>query len=465
MRAAAIYCRISKDDTGDRLGVRRQERDCRALAKRRGWAVGRVYVDDDVSAYHPGGRPEYARMLRDLKAGVVDGVVVYDLDRLHRHPWELEEFFRICDAAQISALASVASDVDLGTHDGQLYARLMGAVARKESDDKARRLRRKHQELAERGRWSGGPRPYGYRALGDGRLEIVPAEATVIREAARRVLAGESPYAICSDLNAREVPTARGGPWRTPTLRRILTASLVAGFREHRGEVVGRAAWEAVLDEVTWRRLVAHICDPSRSRDRPVRSFLLTGGMSRCGSCGGRLVAGIRESGARIYRCVRSPDVGGCGRLQINADPFEACVVEDVMQAVDTDHLAEMLVEDDGARAGEAAEELADVERRLDELTDMYSVGEIDRRGLLRARSRLERRQEAARAAMSRQRRTVALDSYTGRRGALREAWPDLGFGEKRAVLEAVIDRVTVARAARRGPRFDRGRVKITWRA
>ncbi|HEY1635197.1 MAG TPA: recombinase family protein [Acidimicrobiales bacterium] len=49
--AAVVYARISKDDNGDGLGVARQEKDGRALCKRRGWSVAEVIVDNDLSAF------------------------------------------------------------------------------------------------------------------------------------------------------------------------------------------------------------------------------------------------------------------------------------------------------------------------------------------------------------------------------------------------------------------------------
>src|SRR3990172_9414772 len=110
-KAAAIYARISSDPEGDRLGVTRQVEDCQAIAAPRGW---------------PG----------------ADAVVVWHADRLHRHPRELEEFFEVCVGAKVTAMASVTGEMDLSTHDGQFLARILGAVARKESDDKSRRITR-----------------------------------------------------------------------------------------------------------------------------------------------------------------------------------------------------------------------------------------------------------------------------------------------------------------------------------
>jgi DNA invertase Pin-like site-specific DNA recombinase len=68
--SAAVYARISHDPSGERLGVQRQEADCLEEAKRRGWSVAQVYVDDDLSAYNPKKPgPEYQRLLSDIQLG------------------------------------------------------------------------------------------------------------------------------------------------------------------------------------------------------------------------------------------------------------------------------------------------------------------------------------------------------------------------------------------------------------
>ena len=152
-----VYCRISKDDAGDLLGVTRQEKDATALCERKGWPVVRVFTDDDVSAWSGRRRPAYEAMLQALEAGEITAVAVYDLDRLHRQPRDLERFFDVCDRAGVKDLASVAGDVDLGTSDGRLLARIMGAVAAKSSDDTSRRIKRKLDDVAAEGRKHGGP--------------------------------------------------------------------------------------------------------------------------------------------------------------------------------------------------------------------------------------------------------------------------------------------------------------------
>jgi DNA invertase Pin-like site-specific DNA recombinase len=138
-----------------------RSKDCRQLAARRGDRITRIYTDNDFSASNGKRRPDYERLLEQIRAGNHDGVIVWDLDRLHRQPKELEEFIDLADRFGLQ-LANVGGDVDLSTPQGRMVARIKGAVAKHETEQLARRVRRKHLELAEAGKDAGGPRPYGY---------------------------------------------------------------------------------------------------------------------------------------------------------------------------------------------------------------------------------------------------------------------------------------------------------------
>lgn len=222
--AAGVYVRISRDREHDGLGVARQEKDCRTLVRRRGWHVVKVYSDDDRSAYTKRPRPAYQQMLTDLRTGQIGAVVAWHPDRLYRRMMELEDLVELLESRTVEVATVRAGEIDLATPAGRLNARMMAAVARHESEHKAERQQRKHEELAELGRWKGGPRPYGYQRseTEDGTLMVVSQEAALIQEAAARVLAGESVHAVCRDWNERQVSTTRGGQWRPQTLLRIL---------------------------------------------------------------------------------------------------------------------------------------------------------------------------------------------------------------------------------------------------
>ncbi|MGH8930630.1 MAG: recombinase family protein [Egibacteraceae bacterium] len=252
VRAAAVYARISFDRHGDGLGVARQEQLCRDLAQRKGWPVAEVYVDNDVSAFSGCARPAYRRMLDDLACGRRDAVLVVDTDRLTRRPAELEEFITLADGRGI-ALANCAGDFDLSSSEGRFKARIMGAVAREESEKKRERQRRQRDQAALLGKPSGGRRPFGYSRDG---LGVVEHEAALVREAAARVLAGETVRAVAAEGNERAVTTSTGAAWTVATLSYML--------RSPRYAACGcDAVWPAILDRLPmsglgWR------CRPGR---------------------------------------------------------------------------------------------------------------------------------------------------------------------------------------------------------
>lgn len=462
--AAAVYARISSDPEGDQLGVSRQVADCRTLAERRGWPVAECYVDDDRSAYSGKPRPEYRRMLDDIRAGAVDAVVVWHLDRLHRQPKELEEFFEVCDAARLTALASVTGDTDLSTHDGRFLARILGAVARKESDDKSRRITRKHLELAQAGKATGGgSRPFGYQA---DRRTVEPSEAAAVREAAARIRAGDSLRALAADWNARGVATVSGRPWSVQVLRRMLMSARLSGQRAYHGEIVAPGDWSAILTPEETTHLRAILGDPDRLTRRTVRRYLLSGGLLRCGRCDAVLVARPRVGGERRYVCARGPGLPGCGKIAVLAEPIEALIAEAVLYRLDTPELAAALagMATGDAEAAVAQEALAGDQAQLTELAGAYGERTITLPEYLAARKPIEARIEAARRRITRVTRTDALTPYVGASGALRAAWTDLPLSRQRAIVAAVLDRAIVRTAVRGRTRFDPDRIEPVWR-
>lgn len=88
---AAIYTRVSKDQTLEKLAVTRQLNDCRDLANRNGGQIVKEFEDNDISATGGKKRPAYLRLKSVMEAGAVDVVVVYSADRLHRNPRELAD--------------------------------------------------------------------------------------------------------------------------------------------------------------------------------------------------------------------------------------------------------------------------------------------------------------------------------------------------------------------------------------
>jgi site-specific DNA recombinase len=462
MVRAGVYARISSDREGDNLAIGRQLADCDKLAHSRGWQIVERYIDADLSAWTGKRRPEYERLLADIEDGVIDAVVVYHADRLHRHPRELEDFILLTDRMQIR-LATVSGEVDLSSDDGKLIARITGAVARKESDDKSRRTRRKHEELALAGKVAGGgTRPYGFE---DDRRTLRADEALVIRDAARRLLAGEPLRALCADLNSRRVPTVTGGQWKTQTLRRLLSSGRISGQREHRGQIVAAAEWPAIISSTETARIRALLADPSRRTNRTPRRYLLVQ-LLRCSHCGEKLVSRPREDGSRRYVCAKGPNFSGCGKTTILAETLEGFVVEAVLHRLDSPEVAAGLRDSPADPDGERwRTQIDQADEQLQELARAYADQTITMREWLAARRPIEERATVAKKRLSTVNRTTALAPYLGNAAELRGLWPQLTLSRQRAVVAALLDHVMIGPARRGYNRFDPTRLAFNWRA
>ena len=73
---SAVYARISLEQHDTGLGVERQLKDCRALAKRKGWVIAEEFIDNDVSASNSKPRQAYIALMAKLSGGTFDALLV-----------------------------------------------------------------------------------------------------------------------------------------------------------------------------------------------------------------------------------------------------------------------------------------------------------------------------------------------------------------------------------------------------
>ncbi len=291
-----VYLRMSLDRTGEELGIDRQRADCGPLAA----AGAREYVDNDVSASSGRRRPGYEQLLADIERGETTRVIAWSLDRLARRLADLERLVDTCERHRVPVVLARGSELDLSTPSGRLVARLLGSVARHEVEQKSDRQRAEARQRAKRGLPSGGPKPFGYARGG---MAVIQSEAAALREAYRSLLAGRTTSGIAADLNRAGHHTGHGREWRHNSVRLLLLNPRNAGLRAHRGEVVGAAAWPAIVTEDVWRAACAKLAEPSRRTNHVgnARKWLGTR-RYRCGRCSALMISTYRQDGRRVYR-------------------------------------------------------------------------------------------------------------------------------------------------------------------
>lgn len=101
-----------------------------------------------------------------------------------------------------------------------------------------------------------------------------------------------------------------GKQWRSPTVRNLLRSARIAGLREHQGQVIGKAAWPAIITPEQHKQAVAILSS---------------------------------DYEGRRYLCRSGADFGGSGKITITAPAVEELIYRSVLMRLDSDELAETL--------------------------------------------------------------------------------------------------------------------------
>lgn len=461
----AIYCRISDDREGKGLGVKRQETDCRNLAEKKGWEVFDVYTDNDISAYSGKKRPEYVRMMEDIKSGRIQAIVAWHPDRLHRSPKELEDFISICEDNKVDIATTQTGFYDLGSPSGRMQARIHGSIARYESEHKSERVKRKALEHALEGKvWGRSQRPFGFE---DNYIDIRESEAVVIREMADRFLAGESLNSLVKSMHERDIKTSQGLDFRHKQLRSFLYNPRWSGRREHLGEIVAKAEWGAII-EPEKQDMIRKILDaPERKSVKSARRYLLSGGIAVCGTCGEGLIAHPKE-GVRRYICRRDghPSTKSCGQMYIKAEWVEEAVTEGLLLRLANPaffvRMSERNMEDPSKE--KAYSEYLTLKTREIELGEMVADGTMNRAQFQAAQKKLSPQIEALERALERHAKAdVAVFSATQASDALKN-WGSLSLEQQRAVVKLVLDKVVIKKGRAGYNKLDLSRIEPVWK-
>jgi site-specific DNA recombinase len=459
MTRAAIYVRQSLDRSGEALAVSRQESECRELIEHNRWEVAEVYSDNDKSASSGKPRPDWARLLADLKAGRHDVLVCWHTDRLYRRLRDLVDLVEIAESRSLKIASVKAADIDLSSPAGRMLAGMLGHAARYEVEQKGARQVAANRASAKRGDIGWTRRPFGYDRQ-SGKVVIVAAEAKELRAAARKVLKGATLASIVADLNSRGVVTSLGGRWNVTGLKRVLLNPRVAGRAVSLGEDYGTGNWKPILDADTADRLQATLIDPRR-RTAPNNlavKYLLSG-IAVCGKCGDEAGAKMYASPAgsptggqwMIYRC-RTQHLGR--RLDLVDKVVEGVLLERLSRA---DALA-LLVPDidiDALRA-----DVVELRDRRDGIAAMLAEGLIstdaarrEARGLTEKISTIERQLADATGEGPTALLVTADD--------VGKTWERMTLVQQREVIRTLMT-VTILPAGR-GARFDPASIRIDW--
>jgi site-specific DNA recombinase len=483
----AMYVRWSTDDQSEGTTLEVQLDGCRHYALSQGWAPrdDLTFVDDGYSGASLE-RPALSRLRQQVRAGEVDCVVVFKVDRLSRNIVDAVDLV-LGEWREVCYFKSAREPIDTSSDLGRVVFSILAMFADFErSQIRERTQSGKVRRIAE-GRQLHGEPAYGYQPSGvTGQWAEQPAEAAVVRRIFGLAAAGQSAAAICRQLNGEGLRTRAGRPWSLRSVLWLLqnrtyigeavygrtqlkpvpaaggarrqvrvrrAAPLVATATRAAPPLVTRALFEQAA-----RSLALHRTARQSHGPRAAASPHLLTGLARC-RCGAALVA-KRRQGSVDYICPGTRE-GRCGLSpgHIRGDLVEAALLAQFAALYGPDLTVERLgaaLARQGHEAAELALQESALERQLAQLDENEArllhaalAGEVALADLGALR------QKAAAERASLQERLGALRSHAEaalRQGeAVRRQVAATGVGRALALLAAP-DQRELLRLALAGP-------------
>ena len=170
-----------------------------------GWVLLRGKYDDGGFSGGDTDRPALQRLLEDVRAGKVDVIVVYKVDRLTRSLADFAKLVELFDKHNVS-FVSVTQQFNTTTSMGRLTLNVLLSFAQFEREVTSERIRDKIAASKRKGLWVGGMVPLGYDTK-DRKITINEAEAERVRSIFRSYLKLGSLNLLMVDLRKRGVVT------------------------------------------------------------------------------------------------------------------------------------------------------------------------------------------------------------------------------------------------------------------
>jgi DNA invertase Pin-like site-specific DNA recombinase len=292
---------------------------------------------DVASGWLPGApRPRYKHALVDLAAGRIDGIACLAVDRLTRRRDQVRPILNAMEQMG-GRLFFLWDELDTASDDPDTELKLHTLVARAEQE--AERTSRRYKLVAQHRAMQhkisgGGTRPFGHTLDW---FALVPHEAEAIRDAAKRILAGEGVYSIVKEWNTETLAPkpVKAERWTTQVLSGILLSPRLIAKRDYGPELIDLDDVPPILDTETYERVCARLAEP-KPHTGSAHTHRLLSGIAQCGRCNVPLRGGRNmpsRGGKPLYACPPKSRVeGSCGSLSVNSDPVDEIVSKRVVE-------------------------------------------------------------------------------------------------------------------------------------
>lgn len=349
VHGAMISARYSTDNQNpDSIEVQVQK--CREWCHQQNIPVLGIYADEATSGMKDS-RDQYEQMMRQLRLGIGDTVVIYDQSRMFR---KMTAWFAFRDelAAMGVNVVSVTQPMigkDLRDPTNFLTEGSMALFNQIWALQSRQKTMEKMRFMARNGQHTGGKPALGY-VVKDGRLEICEEEAAIVRRIFQEYASGKSYKEIIAGLNRDGLKTKRGNAFGTNSLHDLLHNEKYIGvliygqspYREdgtrntHSKDLTNAIRIEdaipPIIDKQTFETVQKRMEQnkrqqggrPAKNREYPLRSKVF------CKECKSAMTISTSRKEYYYYRCTGKKRLHNCTAAPIGADYLEKRVAEAV---------------------------------------------------------------------------------------------------------------------------------------
>jgi site-specific DNA recombinase len=287
----AIYTRKSTEHNLELAfnSLDAQREACEAYIKSQaheGWRLIPGRYDDGAFSGASLERPALQQLLAEVRAGKINIVLVYKVDRLTRSLADFAKLIELFDAHGVS-FVSVTQSFNTSSSMGRLTLNVLLSFAQFERELIGERVRDKIAASKRKGIWVGGPVPLGYAAV-DKKILIVETDAAAVRTIFAQYLELGSIRALAEDLDRRGIRSKRrrlsngrtigGGRFGVGALAHLLKNRFYIGEVVYRG-AVHRGEHEPMVNSALFEAVQAKLVAQAVARRARLRGSpaLLTG--------------------------------------------------------------------------------------------------------------------------------------------------------------------------------------------
>lgn len=436
MKHTALYLRVSTEAQADEgYSLAAQAEKLEAYCRMKGIAAFQRYVDGGFSGSNLT-RPAITDLVEAIRAGNVERVVVYKLDRLSRS--QKDTLYLIEDVFMPHGVdfVSINENIDTGSPYGRAMIGILSAFAQLERENIFLRTRMGMVERVKQGFWPGGGKiPFGYDYDADKGILVPNSDADTVREIYARYLEGQSTGRIARELGLKY----------EHLVRQILLRESNTGVIVYRGECYS-GRHEPLVDKQTFERVKRRLL--RSDKPRAAASNKLLTGLLVCGHCGAKMRyqkwGGAGDKLVCYSRDKSKPHLvhdADCPNRGVMARQVEEVVIRDLYQ------LAAQPTQSrgNGKQPAECRRALERAQRKLRRLYELFAEGEDDtlrdaitraRREYSRAEQELERAQQAE--------RQEEIDAAQRALQTIGSCWDKLSDAEKQTLVRACVQRIVL---------------------